>query len=155
MKNYNSNNGNMVISEPLWQLYQDVYFYPFMSTSHYVNGAIISLWNEHGDILSSYKNKKIQNRAIKLISRVPAPIKYLYGGNHDMSYRELSISLNISLSLAQKLSQRFNQRAFYFVENDKFTLYNSFNLKQCYTFKEPIAKRMKRVNLPTFNSAQL
>ncbi|MCF6441386.1 hypothetical protein L1077_18270 [Pseudoalteromonas luteoviolacea] len=155
MKNCNINNGNIVISEPLWQLYQEVYFYPFMSTSHYLNGAIISLWNKHGGILSCYTNKKIQNKNIKALSRISTPIKYLYGGNHDMSYRELSISLNISLSLAQKLSKRFNQRAFYFVENGNITLYNSYDLKQCYTFKEPIVKRMKRLTLPAFNSAQL
>ncbi|MDK1288195.1 hypothetical protein [Pseudoalteromonas umbrosa] len=155
MKDCNIDNEKMLISEPLWQLYQDVYFYPFMSISHYFNGAIISLWNEHGDILSFDKNKQIKKRNIKTLSRLHTPIKYLYGGNYDMSYRELSISVNVSLPFAQKLSQRFNQRAFYFIVNGNITLYNSKNLKQFYTFEDTLPRRIKRVDLPALNSAQL
>ncbi|AOT10898.1 DUF3293 domain-containing protein [Pseudoalteromonas luteoviolacea] len=139
----------------LWNLYKAVYFYPFSPTNHYKHGAIISLWNSHGNILTKRENKRFQHKNIASLSRLCVPINYVFGGDHSMSYRELSISINISLRLAQKISIRFNQRAFYYLDNNRITLFNSYNLGQNCVLDSLFTSRINRMTLPIKNTAQL
>ncbi|MDK2596066.1 DUF3293 domain-containing protein [Pseudoalteromonas obscura] len=155
MSNITTNAKNQHISENIWLLYKEAYFYPLMPIHHYKNGAIISVWNTHGHQLSRKKNTSLQQKYIALLSRLPSTIKYLYGGNHDMSYRELSVCLDLPLTLAQSISKRYNQRAFYYLVDGKITLYNSHNLAQFYTFNDLITSRLRRVTLPSKNAALL
>ncbi|WP_052262391.1 DUF3293 domain-containing protein [Pseudoalteromonas luteoviolacea] len=155
MNDIDKNIKNDFIPTSLWHLYKDVYFYPFSPIAHYMNGAIISLWNSHADILSKKENKLTQKKNITSLSRLNVPIHYLFGGNYDMSYRELSISVDISLHLAQKISIRFNQRAFYFLDNNRITLYNSDNLEQNCVLDTLFTSRINRMTLPIKNTAQI
>ncbi|MBQ4811648.1 hypothetical protein J8M20_09880 [Pseudoalteromonas luteoviolacea] len=141
------------IPSPLWDIYKDVYFAPFSATHHYLNGAIISLWNPNGKSLNNHQNSFFAKKNISLISRQQISINYLYGGNENMSYREFSISINTSLANAQKIAQRCRQNAFYYLSEGQITLYNSMKLTQYCRLNAHFLSRLCRTSIPKSNAA--
>ncbi|MCF2857691.1 hypothetical protein L1286_09425 [Pseudoalteromonas sp. SMS1] len=142
-----------LISPDLWALYQDVYFSLFHASQHYLDGAIISLWNPGGKLSNKSHNRLRVKKYIALLSRQNKKIKFLYGGNQNMSYRELSISINTSLPTAQKLALRCHQKAFYYLHNGEITLYNSTCLEQSSTLNRHLLSRLGPSTLPQKNLA--
>ncbi|KZN34232.1 hypothetical protein N480_21760 [Pseudoalteromonas luteoviolacea S2607] len=141
------------IPSQLWDIYQAVYFSPFNAAHHYLNGAIISLWNPHGTPMNMQQNNFLAKKHISLISRQNKSLKYLYGGNADMSYRELSVSIDASLARAQKIALRCRQNAFYYVQQGQITLYNSTQLEQHCQLSTHFFSRLCRPTLPQSNGA--
>ncbi|KZN43793.1 DUF3293 domain-containing protein [Pseudoalteromonas luteoviolacea] len=153
MKNIGSTFKMVEIPSPLWGIYQEVYFSPLNATHHYLNGAIISLWNPNGTPMNMRQNNFLAKKHISLISRQNKSIKYLYGGNADMSYRELSFSIDTSLAKAQKIALRCRQNAFYYVKQGQITLYNSTQLEQYCQLNAHFLSRLCRPTLPRSNAA--
>lgn len=113
--------GNCMIEETLWQIYQHSYFQgtckvaPYRAITHEQAGAIISLWNPQGQLCSLHQNKRFERAARRYFREQGIAYKTLWGGNDDMSYKELSVFVPCSLKRAQRLSERFSQLAFYYV----------------------------------------
>jgi hypothetical protein len=110
-----------MIEEALWQIYQHSYFQgnckfaPYRAITQGQAGAIISLWNPQGQSCSLYQNKRLERAAKRFLREQGITFKTLWGGNEDMSYRELSVFVPCSLKQGQRLSKRFSQLAFYYV----------------------------------------
>tara|TARA_Y100001956_G_scaffold76388_1_gene85475 strand:- start:2899 stop:3330 length:432 start_codon:yes stop_codon:yes gene_type:complete len=110
-----------MIEETLWQIYQHSYFQsacrviPCQTVTGHRAGAIISVWNPHGQNLTLAQNKRLERAAMRYLRAQGIAYKRLWGGNKDMSYRELSIFVPCSLQQAQHLSVHFKQLAFYYV----------------------------------------
>ena len=110
-----------MIEETLWQIYQLSYFQstcrvmPYQTVTGHQSGAIISVWNPHGQNLTLAHNKRLERAAMCYLREQGITYKTMWGGNDDMSYRELSIFVACSLQQAQNLSTHFKQLAFYYV----------------------------------------
>ncbi|TQF67995.1 hypothetical protein [Pseudoalteromonas luteoviolacea] len=153
MKSTATNLAKNMISPSLWDIYKDVYFCLFNAAYHYLDGAIISLWNPEGKTYDRIQNRALAKKYISLMSRQNNKTKYLYGGNQDMSYRELSVSINTSLINAQKMAQRCHQKAFYYLDNGEITLYNSADLQQHYVLNTHLLSRLSHTPMPKTNLA--
>ena len=112
-----------MIEETLWQIYQRSYFQstrrviPCHILTGHRAGAIISLWNSYGQNLTLAHNKRLERSAMRYLRAQGITYKTVWGGNEDMSYRELSIFVACSLQQAQHLSAHFKQLAFYYVSD--------------------------------------
>ena len=110
-----------MIEEQLWLIYQHSYFrgicrhIPYHQVTNLAAGAIISVWNPHGQALSLAHNQRRQRAALRYLREHGINYKTLWGGNRDMSYREFSVFVPGSFHRAQTLSKHFSQLAFYYV----------------------------------------
>lgn len=110
-----------MIEAQLWQIYQHSYFQgvkrqsPYHKITGSNGGAIISLWNPFDQTLSEEQNRRRTRAFMRYLRQKRYIFNLLWGGNEDMSYRELSVFIPCSKKQAQRLSAHFSQLAFYYV----------------------------------------
>ncbi|CAM4130991.1 DUF3293 domain-containing protein [Pseudoalteromonas byunsanensis] len=115
-----------MVSEQLWETYQQVYFQPCDLRNSYLprnvgqnfvrSGAIISIWNPRGQICTQRKNRLFAQKAIYRLKCQGWRYSFLWGGDKHMHYKELSVFVFCPLHSAVRLAKQNQQLAFYFID---------------------------------------
>ena len=142
----------MIIEPSRWAIYTDCFFRPIKPLSP-DEGAIISLWNPLGKVYSVAANRRITRFWQGALQRQQSPYQLLWGGDKHMQYRELSVLVECNLSEAIRWSKRMQQLAFYFVEHNHITLFNTQLPRQHQQLADTFTERINYLSLPKSNHA--
>ncbi|WP_172971690.1 DUF3293 domain-containing protein [Pseudoalteromonas sp. A25] len=140
-----------MISEHLWQVYQQVYFQScvFSNTlqapsNHSINhkhGCIISLWNPRGAKCTKLTNRLMAKKVCSRLKALGYRYDLLWGGDRRMAYKELSAFVSCTLMEAKEIASHSEQLAFYYVSHrGMLWLVRSDDIK----FKKRVCKDIQR-----------
>ncbi|MCF6436940.1 hypothetical protein [Pseudoalteromonas sp. MMG022] len=116
-----------MVNEQLWEIYHQVYFQPCDLRNSLVpsnrgqrflhSGAIISIWNPCGQIYTLRKNKLFAHKIINCLNNQGVRYSFLWGGDRNMHYKELSMFVPCQFHTAIKLAKQSQQLAFYYIDD--------------------------------------